>query len=303
MTSHHAGHTPRNRQASPADPLLDQLAAHIAAARATGNPAIASLAPAEATFTAGLLSRLEGLDAPAIGAVLLAAGYYAGEFLKTLRAEDTASAPAAVVNLVQLAGQQLYVARVASKGVCGLPWPNGKPCTQVFEAADDETLAAKMRGHAALNHPGQEWSAHAGDAPEPRTREFKGLLASLTGDYAPEPRAMEPSEPGEYDLTVDEAVEAMRTGLVPVGSRSQPEPDGDGDDLCACGEPAEVVVGSLPAKGRGTVISQCLDCARTAGNTRLGGTPRPKHAPHELCDCQPGETYHCAAAANGEAQS
>jgi hypothetical protein len=25
------------------------------------------------------------------------------------------------------------------------------------------------------------------------------------------------------------------------------------------------------------------------------GTPRPMHAPHELCDCRPGETYHCAA--------
>lgn len=218
MTGHHAGKRPR--QAPPADPLLDQLAAHIAAARTTGNPAIAALANAETAFTANMLTRLEGLDAPTIGAVLLAAGYYAGEFLKTLRAEDTAGAPAAVVNLVQLAGQQLYVARVASKGVCGLAWPSGKACTQTFEADDDETLAAKMRGHAALSHPGQEWAAHAGE------------------------------EPGDVIIA------------------------GDG--------------------GPGTLSD-------ATGRTWPATAPRPKHAPHELCDCRPGETYHCAA--DGEAQS
>ena len=226
MSGHHAGHTPR--KPSPADPLLDQLAQHIALARASGNPAIDALAPAQATFTAAVLARLDGLDAATIGAVLLAAGYHAGEYLKTVPPEQAATAAANAVNLLQLAGAQLYTARVPSKAACGLAWPGGKRCKYTAEAADDETLTAVMRGHVALNHPGQEWPATGDDT---------------DGDT-------QAATPGEYDLTVDEALEALRTDRVPTGARSQ-----------------------------------------------------PKHAPHEVCNCRPGETYHCAADdTDGEAQ-
>lgn len=309
MTGHHAGHKPRAHQPTPADPLLDQLAQHVTVARASGNAAVASLAEAEATFTAGVLSRLEEVDAPTVGAVLLAAGYYAGEFLKTLVGTDGPTAAASTINVIQLAGQQLYTSRIASKAVCGLPWPSGKPCTQAFEADDDETLAAKMRGHVALAHPGQEWSAHVADEPEPR--------------------AMEPVAPGEYDLTPGEAVDAMSTGLAPVGSRSQPEPPvgrcaecGSSVYLDSAGKIGIHPIGPAGTMGRcegiGTEPVQAPEAADQRPSplrpwsVAIGGDlpdaedrlpPQPKHAPYEPCDCRPGETYHCAAAPDGEVQS
>jgi hypothetical protein len=154
MSGHHAGHTPRT--AAPADPLLDQLAQHVTLARASGNPAVDALAVPESAFTAGVLSRLEGLDATTIGAVLLAAGYYAGEYLKTVPpSADPRTAAGNAVNLLQLAGQQLYTSRVPSRAACTGTWPGGKRCKATFEAPTDEQLEAVIRGHMALNHPDQ----------------------------------------------------------------------------------------------------------------------------------------------------
>lgn len=148
-------------------PDLNHQAALIAAARLEGNPYADHLAAIEPKFTAELTRQLDGVDHALIGAVLLTAGQLTASVLAMLSPESRPHAGPIAVNLLQLAGQQLYQGKMQHHAACPYPLATGKPCGHVAKGETEEQLDAVMRGHVGLHHPGEKWSPTESSEVEP----------------------------------------------------------------------------------------------------------------------------------------
>ena len=163
MTGHQA-----NNQSHGTNPLrietpnLNHQAAAIAQARDQNNPYIRDLAPIEPKFIAELLRQLNNTDHTLIGAILLTAGQLTASVINMLTPENKHHAGPIAVNLLQLAGQQLYMGKLTHATGCPHPLATGQPCNYLAKADTQDQLDAVMRGHIALHHPDHTWPTTEG---------------------------------------------------------------------------------------------------------------------------------------------
>jgi hypothetical protein len=167
VTGHHAHQRSLGAHPRPETPELNHQATVIATARHEGNPYADHLADIEPAFIAELLKRLDGVDHTTIGAILLTAGQLTASVIANLSPESRAHAGPVAVNLLQLAGQQLYQGKMRHITACPYPLATGRPCKHVAKAETERQLDAVMRGHIDIHHPGQAWPLEEPETAEP----------------------------------------------------------------------------------------------------------------------------------------
>lgn len=130
------------------NPKLDQFAAAIADARASG--VFAEFETGEQSLLDLLLDVAPELDTTTVGAAWLVIG---NVLHSTLDQDDPAIR---LVNLVQLAAQRLYAGAPLAHP-CPIPRSNGTACRFTAKGARQEVLDAMMRAHVDVYHPGRSW--------------------------------------------------------------------------------------------------------------------------------------------------
>lgn len=274
-----AGHKSKRNNLGPAKPeptatrmtaVLDQLATDANTQRRT-DPAMIGL-EVNLKLLRAEYDRLCGhLDEETAGAALMVVGQLLAGHVNAQPEQDAKiEALASLPNLMRLVGAELYAGTTSEVEVrCPFTYLNGAPCTKKVTAGTQAHAELLLKGHVWQNHPDEEWPPAQDE------------------DGAPEQ---------EQPLPLDEIVVAGDGLAELVGA--------EGEVSCACGNPAVMVVGTTnhPDGQPGSARAVCRDCASIEQVGSATGGRNAKHAPHEPCDCRPGEVWHCAAAADGEGE-
>jgi hypothetical protein len=273
-------HRAQSRGANPpaSDHRLDQFAASVAEARAT-NPAVAGLATQEDQFIDAAMDIGAHLDRQTVGAAWLILGQLMGTHLANVPPEHQASAVMTLLNIAKLAGERLYTGNGLPITVaCPYAYGNGSQCSTTRTAPNRERLDVLLRAHVMQNHPGKEWPPPAEAGPQDEDAQLEGS----TGE-CPNCGTQVHLDGGLIGFHPLQYVDGIPTVHTCRGAGKPPVSGGDAEQAPDAGEILIAGDGGPGVLSDGT------------GRVWPAGTPRPKHAPHELCDCRPGETYHCAA--------
>lgn len=249
MSGHHAQKRSQGANHAPAaDHRLDQFAAQITEARAN-TPALAALDGEAQQLIDAALDIAGHLDPATLGAAWILLGQILFQRLQLTPPEAQPSTLGALFQAARLAGVRLYNGdQLPVEMRCPFTYGTGAPCKTVIKAPNAERVDVLLGAHVWQQHPGESWP------PKPEVYERSISPQALGVDeLAPPPagwREIEPSTPLE-----------ARHG------RQFERDDTDGEDgtaYCACGKPAELIVGETnrPDGQPGTAKAVCMDCAR-----------------------------------------
>lgn len=337
------GHQHRAQSRKPAaDHRLDQFAAAVAEARTT-NPALAALATTESQFIDAAMDIGAHLDRPTVGAAWLILGQLFSTNLASVPPEQQAAQLAVLLNVAKLAGARLYVGdRLPVTLPCPFAYGDGTPCKTSRTGATPEQAETLMRAHVWQNHPGETWPPKPGPqartvlpVPLPNADGVPQTVTRASG-IVPGGELLEPDADGEeavraYEMargaaTVAEmlisdgyiALDRLPAVTTPNQDRDFPlPPENPTFDEAKRYANIRVIAEWLlridarpdPFTGKSGTLTDREAWARALKQydelvlDDLRRKPPSRHKPHEVCDCRPGETYHCAADdTDGEAQ-
>lgn len=166
MTGHQ--HRAQTRRTVPpaSDHRLDQFAAAVSEARETTS-ALAALGGMESQFIDAAMDIGAHLDRETLGAAWLIAGQLLSQHVQSVPSEQQASTLGALLNVLKLAGQRLYVGeRLPVEMPCPFPYASGAPCKTVIKAPNEERLDTLIRAHLWQQHPDATWPPK-GELPPP----------------------------------------------------------------------------------------------------------------------------------------
>lgn len=231
MSGHHAQKRSQGAHPQPAMVArLDQFAATIADART--QPNLAALADLEQQFLTGFHEVGAHLDPVQVGAAWMILGNLFAGFVGGLPAEQQGCGPV-LVNLARLAGARLYTgSNLPVELPCPFAYTDGTSCRKVVKAPNAERANLLLGAHVWQAHPGETWP---------------------------------PVSPELAEQVHEGIAEAERGETVYLGSFAEHLPGEEGTAYCACGKPAELIVGETnrPDGQPGTAKAVCMDCART----------------------------------------
>lgn len=336
MTGHFASRRSAGANHAPAaDHRLDQFAAQVTEARNT-QPALQALAEIEQQFLDAALDVGGHLDRETVGAAWLILGQLFAANLANVAPEQQAQHLGRLLNVARLAGARLYTGdRLPVEVACPFMHGNGTPCGKVVKAPNPERADVLLGAHVWQAHPGETWP------PKPEVHERSISPQDLGASELPPPPEGWHERTLTEPLATQHGRQYERDDDLFPPTVLGADPSFDQLQRFACvrvlaltklgvdrkhGDPVTGVVGGLTpeaawAEAEGEYEQILADrggeqpliviagdggpgmFSDDTGRVWRAGAPRPKHAPHELCDCRPGEVYHCAAAANGEAQA